>query len=121
MNRLRPRRPTTASIAEMTPEGRTTCVRLVAVSLFIWKYPSHIPQQFNMEWAYADAAPCRKTDDGHGFSFRGTYDLATLQQIKAGPTTLKERVSALGGDFVIVSSEAGSRLSISLPLHETVV
>ncbi len=60
-------------------------------------------------------------DDGHGFSFRGTYDLATLQQIKAGPITLKERVSALGGDLVIVSSESGSRLSISLPLHETVV
>jgi signal transduction histidine kinase len=55
-------------------------------------------------------------DNGHGFSFQGTYDLATLQQMKAGPITLKERVLAVGGDLVISSSEAGSRLSISLPL-----
>jgi len=60
-------------------------------------------------------------DDGHGFSFRGTYDLVTLQEIKAGPITLKERVSALGGDLVISSSESGSRLSISLPLQQTFV
>jgi signal transduction histidine kinase len=61
------------------------------------------------------------TDDGHGFSFHGTHDLATLQKIKAGPITLKERISALGGDLVISSSEAGSRLSISLPLQQPTV
>lgn len=60
------------------------------------------------------------TDDGHGFSFHGTHDLATLQKFKAGPITLKERISALGGDLVISSSKSGSRLSISLPLPPTV-
>jgi len=59
------------------------------------------------------------TDDGRGFSFHGTHDLATLQKFKAGPITLKERISALGGDLVISSSESGSRLSISLPLPQT--
>ncbi len=59
-------------------------------------------------------------DDGHGFSFRGMHDLATLQKMKAGPITLKERISALGGDLVISSSESGSRLAISLPLPRTV-
>jgi signal transduction histidine kinase len=59
-------------------------------------------------------------DDGHGFSFQGTHDLATLQKFKAGPITLKERISALGGDLVIFSSKSGSRLSISLPLPQTV-
>ena len=59
-------------------------------------------------------------DDGHGFSFQGTHDLATLQKFKAGPITLKERVSALGGDLVISSSKSGARLSISLPLPQTV-
>ena len=56
------------------------------------------------------------TDDGRGFAFRGTYDLAALQQMKAGPVTLKERVSALGGGLVISSSESGARLDITLPL-----
>jgi signal transduction histidine kinase len=60
------------------------------------------------------------TDDGRGFSFHGTHDLATLQKFKAGPITLKERISALGGDLVISSSKSGSRLSISLPLPQTV-
>ncbi len=59
-------------------------------------------------------------DDGHGFSFQGTHDLATLQKFKAGPITLKERISALGGDLVISSSKSGARLSISLPLPQTV-
>jgi len=61
------------------------------------------------------------TDDGRGFSFHGTHDLATLQKFKAGPITLKERISALGGDLVISSSKSGSSLSISLPLPQTVV
>jgi signal transduction histidine kinase len=60
------------------------------------------------------------TDDGRGFSFNGTHDLATLQKFKAGPITLKERISALGGDLVISSSKSGSSLSISLPLPQTV-
>ncbi len=59
-------------------------------------------------------------DDGHGFSFQGTHDLATLQKFKAGPITLKERVSALGGDLVISSSKSGARLSITLPVPQTV-
>jgi len=59
-------------------------------------------------------------DDGHGFSFQGTHDLVTLQKLKAGPITLKERISALGGDMVISSSALGSRLAISLPLPRTV-
>jgi signal transduction histidine kinase len=61
------------------------------------------------------------TDDGHGFSFQGTHDLATLQKFEAGPITLKERISALGGDLVISSSKTGSRLSISLPVQEKAV
>jgi len=55
-------------------------------------------------------------DDGHGFSFRGTYDLAALQRMKAGPITLKDRVLALGGGLVICSSESGARIDITLPL-----
>lgn len=55
-------------------------------------------------------------DNGCGFSFQGTYDLVTLGQMKAGPITLKERITALGGDLVICSTESGARLDISLPV-----
>lgn len=58
----------------------------------------------------------RVADDGHGFPFRGTYDLAALNRMGAGPLTLKERVADLGGEMTIVSSETGSELRIALPL-----
>ena len=50
-------------------------------------------------------------DNGRGFSFRGTYDLAALQQMQAGRGHVEgnRRVSALGGGLVISSSEAGAQ------------
>jgi signal transduction histidine kinase len=58
----------------------------------------------------------RVEDDGHGFSFRGRYDLAALRRMKAGPITLEERIAALGGDLVISSAESGSCLDVVLPV-----
>src|SRR6266540_2442009 len=55
-------------------------------------------------------------DDGHGFAFRGRYDLETLKQMKVGPDSLKHRVRDLAGDLVIESSPAGARLAITVPL-----
>jgi signal transduction histidine kinase len=60
----------------------------------------------------------RVEDDGHGFSFRGRYDLATLRRMKAGPITLEDRIAALGGDLVISSGESGSCLDVVLPVPE---
>jgi signal transduction histidine kinase len=56
-------------------------------------------------------------NDGHGFAFRGRYDLAKLNEMKQGPATLKERVAALGGDLIIDSHEHGSELEIRLPIR----
>jgi signal transduction histidine kinase len=55
-------------------------------------------------------------DNGRGFRFRGHYDHAALTDMKLGPVTLKERITALQGSLVIDSEEAGSRLEIALPL-----
>ena len=55
-------------------------------------------------------------DDGQGFPFQGTYDLAELIRLRLGPATLKDRVTALGGTLSITSSEGGARVSITLPL-----
>jgi len=54
-------------------------------------------------------------DNGHGFPFRGRYDLATLTALGLGPATLKERVALLDGRLTIDSTERGTRLEISIP------
>jgi signal transduction histidine kinase len=55
--------------------------------------------------------------EGRGFAgFRGRHDLASLNQMKAGPRTLKERVSALGGSVVIESRDDGATVEIAVPI-----
>lgn len=54
-------------------------------------------------------------DDGKGFPFRGTYDLAQLSQMRRGPLTLKERIASLGGNLIIDSRPNGATLDIRLP------
>ena len=54
-------------------------------------------------------------DDGVGFPFKGTYDLASLAARNRGPVSLRGRVAALRGDLVLTSSESGSSLDISVP------
>jgi signal transduction histidine kinase len=55
-------------------------------------------------------------DNGRGFPFRGRYDLPALNEMDAGPLTLRERVAALRGALVIDSHPTGARLEIALPL-----
>jgi signal transduction histidine kinase len=54
-------------------------------------------------------------DDGKGFPFQGSYDLAALNRMNEGPLTLRERVTALKGGMQVVSSSGGSRVTITLP------
>jgi signal transduction histidine kinase len=56
------------------------------------------------------------TDDGRGFPFQGTYDLAALNAANRGPLTLRERVAELHGELVLTSSGNGAELQIRLPL-----
>ena len=55
-------------------------------------------------------------DDGHGFPFAGRFTLTELDDFRRGPTVIKERVRAVGGDMVIESTPGhGSRLEITVP------
>jgi signal transduction histidine kinase len=55
-------------------------------------------------------------DDGHGFPFAGRFTLTELDEYRRGPTVIKERVRAIGGDLVIESTPGhGSRLEITIP------
>ena len=54
---------------------------------------------------------------GRGFGgFQGRHDLASLNRMKVGPRTLKERVTAVGGSLEIESGEGGARVEIRVPL-----
>lgn len=57
-------------------------------------------------------------DDGRGFPFQGTYDLAALGAMNQGPLTLKERVAELNGALTLRSHDAGTELLITLPLAQ---
>lgn len=53
---------------------------------------------------------------GRGFAgFYGRHDLESLNRMKVGPRTLKERVSAVSGSLVIESGEAGARVEVRIP------
>jgi len=55
---------------------------------------------------------------GRGFAgFQGRRDLASLNQMKVGPRTLKERVAAVQGSLVIESNENGARVEIRIPFE----
>ena len=61
-----------------------------------------------------DGLRLRVADDGRGFPFQGTYDLAALNGMNDGPMTLKERVADLGGDLQLTSADTGTELVITL-------
>ena len=55
-------------------------------------------------------------DDGRGFPFSGRLSLTELDDFRWGPTVIKERVRAVGGDLLIESTPGrGSRLEITVP------
>jgi signal transduction histidine kinase len=56
-------------------------------------------------------------DDGKGFPFVGSYDLAALNTLESAPLTLRERVTELGGDLHILSGASGAHLRITIPLE----
>jgi signal transduction histidine kinase len=54
-------------------------------------------------------------DDGRGFPVSGHLDHEELVRQHAGPASLRDRVTALGGRMAIDSSASGSRIEITLP------
>ncbi len=55
-------------------------------------------------------------DDGRGFPFAGRFNLSELDDLRRGPTVIKERVRAVGGDLLIESTPGrGARLEITVP------
>lgn len=56
-------------------------------------------------------------DDGTGFPFSGTYELAELEALRIGPESIKRRVRSLGGELHVESRPGrGAVLRIRVPL-----
>ena len=55
-------------------------------------------------------------DNGCGFPFAGSYSGDALRSMGAGPRSLLERVSSLGGSLQLESGHGGARLEVVLPL-----
>ncbi len=55
-------------------------------------------------------------DDGRGFEFSGRRSQLELEQMRRGPSVIRERVRAIGGDLTIDSKPGqGARLEIRFP------
>jgi signal transduction histidine kinase len=63
----------------------------------------------------ADTLTITVADDGRGFNFKGRYDHAALTGSNLGPSSLRERVTGLGGQMTIESLDTGSRVEIKVP------
>jgi signal transduction histidine kinase len=55
-------------------------------------------------------------DDGRGFGFRGRRTHDELEAGNAGPVSLRERLSSVGGKLEIESMPTGSRIEMTLPV-----
>ena len=57
-------------------------------------------------------------DNGHGFSFAGTYNLEELELLRLGPASLKRRARSLNADLQLESRPGrGAGLKVRIPLQ----
>jgi signal transduction histidine kinase len=57
-------------------------------------------------------------DNGHGFSFAGTYSLEELELLRLGPASLKRRARSLNADLLLESRPGrGAGLKFRIPLQ----
>jgi signal transduction histidine kinase len=55
-------------------------------------------------------------DDGKGFPFTGSLNLAQMEEMGKGPMIIKERVRLIGGELTVESNPGqGTRLKITVP------
>ncbi|MGR8981909.1 MAG: sensor histidine kinase, partial [Gammaproteobacteria bacterium] len=59
------------------------------------------------------------SDNGKGFHFQGSYDLAALRASGLGPKSLMDRIDALQGQLTIDSGASGAKLTMSVPLPDS--
>jgi signal transduction histidine kinase len=57
-------------------------------------------------------------DNGHGFTFAGTYSLEELELLRLGPNSLKRRARTLNADMQLESRPGrGAGLKVRVPLQ----
>ena len=57
-------------------------------------------------------------DNGHGFSFAGSYSLEELELLRLGPASLKRRARSLNADLLLESRPGrGAGIKVRIPLQ----
>lgn len=105
--------PQIVTIPESLEEAVPLMVHEAAVNALKHAQPSRV----SVDVDYVDGhLRISVTDDGQGFPFKGTYSHETLAAAHVAPRSLFDRVSALGGQISIESSDRGSRVEMVVSL-----
>jgi signal transduction histidine kinase len=68
-----------------------------------------------------DACILTVEDDGRGFEFSGRRSLVELEEIRRGPSIIKQRTRAIGADLTVDSRPGqGARLEIRFPVQANI-
>ena len=98
------------------PAGAEHALRLMVheavVNALRHAHPSRVSVSFRAEGADVHVVVA---DDGRGFAFKGRLEHEALARANAGPVTLRERVTALGGRMAVESTASGSRIELTFP------
>lgn len=105
--------PGVATIPEALQEAVPLMVHEAAVNALKHAQPSRVSVDVE---AVNGHLRISVSDDGQGFPFKGVYSHDTLAAAHVAPRSLFDRVSALGGQLSIESSERGSRVEMVLTL-----
>jgi len=107
--------PSTTSLPQTEFRALRLMVHEAVVNALKHARPSHV--SVAVLAGDANQVKILVTDDGYGFPFNGRLDHDALTRSQAGPKSLRERVTALGGRMAVESSAAGSSVEIMLPIE----
>ena len=108
--------PAELSLSSAAEQGMRLMVHEAVVNALKHAHPSKVTVDVA---ARAGGLTIVVRDDGRGFPVLGHLDHDELVRQNAGPASLRERVTALGGRMAIDSTASGSRIEITVPSDQT--
>ena len=109
--------PPALALSSAAEQGMRLMVHEAVVNALKHAHPSKVTVDVAARDGGALAIVVR--DDGRGFPERGHLDHDELVRRNAGPASLRDRVTAMGGRMAIDSTASGSRIEITLPSNQT--
>jgi signal transduction histidine kinase len=105
--------PATESLRPLTYRAVRLMIHEAIVNALKHGHPSRVSVAVQKN---GDALRLVVQDDGRGFAFVGRLEHPALVASDAGPSSLRDRVSAMGGTMTVESSQSGASVEILLPV-----